>query len=142
VVDSDLPGGTARFRDSLRSGLRSGLALATLFSLLVTVERLLLGPGAFARVGMPWEELVTLYFVTFSLGGLAYGALLPLRRPGGLDLAAMASGVLFVTPMYLGCAVLMSPLFPSVQVALGVGAFVAFFVGIPVGLTRWDNDKE
>jgi len=139
---SHLPAGTPGLRKSIRSGLRYGLTLATLFSLVVTVQRVLLGPGAFVRYGLRWEELVTLYYVAFSLGGVAYGALLPLRRVPGFDLAAMMSGVVFVAPMYLGAAVLMWPLFQSPQLAVTVGVFVAFFVGVPLGLYWWDNDRE
>jgi len=129
-------------RKSIRSGLRTGLVLATLFSVLVTVQRMLMGAAAFARLGIRWEEVVALYYVAFSLGGSAYGALLPLRRARAFDLAAMTSGVLFVAPMYLGAAVLMSRLFPSLRVAVTGGIVAALFVGVPLGLFWWDTDRE
>ena len=142
AVGSVSPGGREHLRKSIRSGLRNGLVLATLFSVVLTAQRVLLGSAAFPRLGMRWEELVALYYVAFSLGGSGYGALLPLRRARSFDLAAMTSGVFFVAPMYLGAAVLMSRLFPSLQVAVTIGMVAAFFLGVPLGLFWWDTDRE
>jgi hypothetical protein len=141
-MGSPSPAGRKALRTSIRSGLRTGLVLATLFSLVVTVQRVFMGAAAFARLGMRWEEVIALYYVAFSLGASGYGALLPLRRARGFDLPAMMSGVLFVAPMYLGAAVLMSRLFPSLRVAVTGGIVAALFVGVPLGLFWWDTDRE
>ena len=141
-VHSFSPGTWQDFRRSIRSGLRTALVFATLCSFGVIVRRVVEGPEAFARVGIRWEGLVVLYYVAFSLGGSAYGALLPLRRALGFDFAAIMSGIIFVAPLYLGAAVLVSPLFSSLQTALTFGLFCALFVGIPLGLYWWDTDRE
>ncbi len=90
-------------RDNVRAGLRTGLIIATGYSAWVTVLRLTVGPKAFDRVGLRWEELVALYYLTFSVGGSVYGAFLPLKRhPAGAALL----GFFLMCPMYLGAAVL------------------------------------
>jgi hypothetical protein len=126
--------------DSIRSGLKFGVITATLFSFAVTVQRLLLGPGAFTRFGITWATIVAVYYVAFSLGGCAYGALLPLRRRHSW--AAAMLGVLFISPMYVGFAVLMNRMFSSLEVALIFGAMVSTFGGIILGLFWWDDDRE
>ena len=135
-------GAAAGFRDGIKSGVRYGLKLATLFSLIATVERVLLGPRAFANLGMGWIEIVILYYVAFALGGCGYGALLPLRRWEGLDPAAMMSGVLLVAPGYFGFALLLAPQFGSIPSAFGTAGFVTLLVGPVAGLWRWDYDRE
>ena len=135
--------GGPTYAESIRLGLRSGLIVATFFSLVVTVQRLLLGPNAFARLGMTWAAIVALYYVAFCLGGCAYGALLPLK-PKNL-LAAMMSGVLLVLPVYLGFGVFIGLALnkaPTLGVALTAGAVAAVLVGIPVGLRDFGSERE
>ena len=127
------------FRDSIRSGFKFGVLTATLFSVGVTVQRLLLGPDAFARFGMSWSQVVIVYYGTFTLGGCAYGALLPLR-PRHVWAAPM-SGVLFLSPMYLGFAVVMNKIFDSLEIAILVGVMLSIFGGVVLGLFWWDEDK-
>ena len=137
---TDLRGGSQSFRDSVRSGLKLGLITASLFSLVVTVQRLLLGPDAFSRFGMSWSQIVAVYYAAFSLGGCGYGALLPLRRRHSW--AAAMSGVFFISPMYLGLAVVMNRMFGSLQIALAVGAMLSLFGGTVLGLFWWDDDRQ
>jgi hypothetical protein len=90
-------------------------------------------------MGMTWLEIVILYYVAFCVGGVAYDALVPLRRK--YIVAAMLSGVLFVMPAYLGFAVLIGVGLGNkgvpLDVVLTLGATTAFVVGIPVGLRDW-----
>jgi hypothetical protein len=127
-------------RASIRSGLKLGLITATLFSLAVTVQRLLLGPGAFAHLEMSWGQIVAVYYAAFSLGGCGYGALLPLRQRHSW--AAAMSGVVFISPMYLGLALLMNRMFGSLQIALIVGALLSIVGGAVLGVFWWDDDRQ
>jgi len=128
---------------SIRKGLKSGLAVATFFTLLVTAQRILLGPHAFERVGMSWLEIVGVYYVAFSVGGCAYGALLPFKRR--YIVAAMMAGILLVLPLYLAMGFLIGVGLnkaPSVGVAVAVGVVAALLVGIPLGLRDWGGPEE
>ena len=72
------------------------------FSLVVAVQRVLLGPHASVRLGMSWTEIVAIYYVGLALGGCAYGALRPLSQYLPV---AILSGVLLVLPVCLSLGV-------------------------------------
>ena len=89
--------------ENVRSGLRTGLVIATGFSIWATVVRLAVGPRAFEHFGVAWEEIVVVYYLAFSVGGSVYGALLPLKRHVA---GAVVLGFFLMCPMYLGASVL------------------------------------
>ncbi|SRR5712692_3707354 len=118
-----------------------GAFMATLFSLGVTAIRIVVGGAAFERLGASWLMIVGIYYAGLSLGGCAYGALLPLRR---FALGAILLGFLLMFPMYAAFAVILGLSFqrvPSVQVALVIGVILSAFVGGAVGLSVWSEDR-
>lgn len=128
---------------NILSGLKLGLGIATFFSLWVLIVRLLLGAGGFERYGIGWVEVVAVYYLGLSLGGCAYGALLPLRR---FALGSALLGFLLVLPMYLGISVALGLALEAdrpLKADLVVGTVLAAFVGSVFGLWEWiDHKKE
>jgi hypothetical protein len=116
--------------------------MATAFSLVVAVQRVLVGPHAFLRLGMSWIEIVAIYYVGLSLGGCAYGALRPLSRRY-LPIA-MLSGVLLVLPVCLALGVFLGlgiNKTDNVEVAVTLGAAAAFCIGLPLGIMNWTDEQ-
>lgn len=126
----------------IRSGATVGLVIATCFSVVATVMRMLLGARAFDRIGLSWGLLVLVYFGALGIGGGVYGALLPLRRHiAGAGLL----GFMLVFPMYLSLSVLIGlalKLIPTVAVGLVIGALLSAFVGVPLGISLWMDDQK
>ncbi len=129
-------------QENLRWGLRLGLIMATCFSVAVVIARVVIGPGALQRFGISWAAIIAVYYVALSLGGLAFGALLPLKRH---PLGAMVLGFLLVLPMYAALSVLMGlglKEIPSVRVGLIIGAILAAVVGGAVGISIWSDEQK
>jgi hypothetical protein len=115
--------------------------MATVFSLVVAVQRVLLGPHAFVRLGMSWTEIVAIYYVGLALGGCAYGALRPLSQYLPV---AMLSGVLLVLPVCLSLGVFLGlglNKTDDVEVAVTLGAAAAFLIGAPLGIMNWTDEQ-
>lgn len=136
------PGQEVMLHKKVLFGLRIGLIIATVLSVWATIVRIALGPGAFERFGLSWAQIVSLYYVTLSLGGCAYGVVEPLRR---YALGAILQGLLLVLPAYVGISVaigLMLDRSPSVGSDVVLGAIIAIFVGSFVGLWIWIEEKQ
>ncbi len=125
---------------TVRQGLQIGLIVATCFSLLVLLGRFVFGPGAFNRFGLGWFAIITIYYVTLSAGGVAFGALSPYRRnPFG----AMARGVAFMLPGYVVFTSLIglgSGKLPSMKVGLIIGLTLGLVGGCVLGLWMWIDE--
>jgi hypothetical protein len=115
--------------------------MATVFSLVVALQRVILGPRAFVRLGMSWTEIVAIYYVGLALGGCAYGALRPLSHYLPV---AMLSGVLLVLPVCVALGVIIGlglNKADNVQDAVTLGAAAAFLVGLPLGIMYWTDEQ-
>jgi len=129
-------------RENVLLGLRIGLTIATGFSVWVVILRLMFGPGVFDRFGVRWGVIVTVYYAALSLGGCAYGALLPLKRS---PLGAMLLGFLLLCPMYLGIAVVLGLTqhrVPSLSAALVDGLVLGGVGGSILGLWIWFDERN
>src|SRR2546426_11024828 len=121
---------------TIREGLKIGLFIATCYSVVVLLSRLLLGPGAFHRFGISWLAIIAVYYVALPIGGLAFGALSPYRlNPVG----AMARGFLFVLPVYVAFTTLIGLGVGQLPVKAGLllGLVIAAFAGSTLGLWIW-----
>ena len=119
-----------------------GTAIATGFTLWVSVLRLTQGTAPFDRLGTPYETTVAIYYLTLPLAGAIVGLLYPLRRS---VLGAMALGFLFMLPMYVGFVMVKTPRqewFEPFRVVLTFG--VAALAGSLLGYWIWwdENRKQ
>ena len=123
-------------------GLKIGFFVATCFSIIVLLGRLLLGPAAFQQVGLNWITIIAVYYVTLPIGGFAYGTLSPCRlNPFG----AIARGVLFMLPAYVLFTTLIgfaTGKVPSIKTGVLLGLSLAVFGGSIMGLWTWIDDTK
>ena len=128
-------------RRNILRGVRTGVFIATAFSLVLTLIRVLVGSSAFDRIGASWLEIVAIYFLCLAVGGGAHGALVPLKR---FAVGAAFLGFLFALPMYLGLATILRlgmAKVPPFHVALTIGIILSALVGGSVGLLTWSKDR-
>jgi len=107
----------------------------------VLLSRLVLGPGAFRRFGISWLTIIAVYYLAFSIGGLAFGALSRYRlNPVG----AMARGFLFVLPVYVAFTTLIGLGVGQLPLKAGLllGLVIAAFAGSTLGLWMWVDDTK
>lgn len=103
----------------------------------LTIRYLLLGSQATKVFGVSWLVMVPIYFVALLLGGLVFGALLPLKRhPAG----AMLLGFLFMLPVYVVGTVLLGGV--TLVTGLWIGVAIAAFAGSIFGLLIWGAEEE
>jgi len=123
-------------------GVKIGFFVATCFSIIVLLGRLLLGPATFQQFGLNWITIIAVYYVTLPIGGFAYGMLSPYRlNPFG----AIARGVLFMLPAYVLFATLIgfaAGRVPSIKTGLVLGLSLAVFGGSILGLWTWIDDTK
>lgn len=128
---------------SLRRGLNGlgfGLFVATGLSAWATILRVSQGTGPFDRIGSSYGITVLVYFLAFSLGGVIWGLLAPLRR---WLLGSMLLGALLLAPMYLGFSILNRPS-PELTTAWRTAASViaSLVAGGLLGVYVWVHERR
>src|SRR5947199_9661830 len=126
---------------AIREGVNIRLFIATCYSVIVLLSRLVLGPGAFRRFGISWLTIIAVYYLAFSIGGLAFGALSRYRlNPVG----AMARGFHFVLPVYVAFTTLIGLGVGQLPLKAGLllGLVIAAFAGSTLGLWMWVHDTK
>ena len=126
---------------NVRLGLRVGLGIATVYSAWVAFVRLALGPHAFDRFGLNWWQLVAIYYGGLSLGGWAYGLLVPLKRHLW---GALLQGIVLILPMYGGVMLAVGLSVPrsEFRTYMIASLIVALIVGAALGFSWWTDEHD
>ena len=118
-------------------GIRYGLAAAVLYSILVSIQYILVGSRSLEGRGVTLLSTIVVYFVGGIAGGALVGVLRPLTR---WRLGSAVVGVVVCFPLAAASLVAIDGPIASWQgkTVFG-GVFAAVFVGVIAGCQAWER---
>lgn len=111
-------------------GIALGVTGAVLLTLVAVMIYVLKGPGVFEQIGMSLGATIGLYFAGGLIGGALLGFLFPLTVS---RLGATFVGIVVVSPLYLGAAILLGDpdLLAGIIASVAVGGLVGYGLWAP-----------